>query len=199
MIHPLPSFTPLFPSVKWWRLFLKCRLEGVSEEETIAAANRESGLKRREWMRVALADGGRVSIPVKGGASSLKNRPAESWELAAECRRETARFASTLATLYGRQPFFHLLDRELTPRCEPGERAEEVCRAAFRSIAGILQADDEKLLAEIKKDMENPRGRSVAAGRELVGKTRAGLSVIDAAVRLGPDAIFTLLPPFLSL
>ena len=199
MIHPLPEFPPLFPLGKWWRQFLGRRLEGMPEKEAIAGANRDAGLKPREWMRVRLEGDAMLSLPVKGGASALKNRTPSSWELAEESRREVCVYSSTLSTIYGRRPFFHLLVGSLVPSALPGMKADALCRDCFRKVMDILLPDEDTLLEDIKRELSLPGGRIREIGEEPAMQIDLGLSITDALVRLGPDAIFPLVASFKSL
>lgn len=196
MIQPLPDFPPLFPPGRWWRIFIGRRLDGASQEDAVAEANRGSGLNSRNWMRLPLAGGQTFSFSVKGGASSLKNRHPASWRMAQEVEREIPRYVSTLATIYGRTPFHHLLGPELVPECSPGEKAAEVCMECFRKVHGVILPDSEMLLPRFSEAVRADSGRLAAVSAELSESFSPDLSIVDTLVRLGPDAIFPLLGAF---
>ena len=196
MIHPLPEFPPLFPPGKWWRLFLSRLLEGEATEVAISFANRESCIKSREWMRIKLAGGTLLSYSVKGGASALKNRTSASWEMARECLREADRHAATLATIYGRTPFFALLKETLLAEVSPGMRAEKVCMESFRKVKNIILPEGSSLITSIKRELNGEKNRIIEISREYEERFDPELSIIDPLVRMGVDAIFPLLPTF---
>lgn len=196
MVCPLPSFPPLFPPGSWWRLFMKELIREGSEDKAIAFANSESGIKSREWMRVRIAGGSLLSFSVKGGASALKNRPADTWVMARESERETIRYASTLATVYGRTPYFQLLQEELIPSASDGITAKEVCRQCCRNVMNIILPEDIGMFDSIREVIERPGNRIMRISKEFNIKFNPELSIIDAIVRMGPGAIFPLLPAF---
>ena len=191
----LPSFPPLMACASWWECYLAALLRGGGESEAIASANRLGGLRRRDWMRMSIAGGAVLSLPVRGGASALKNRDPESWEMAPEAVRERRKAAATLATVYGREPFFRFLDHELLIPEAP--TARETCVLAFHAVSRILGLDDEALLSMLRSRTAPP-GDPLARAEAL--RCRKGvdpsLSILDALFRLGPDAIFALLEPF---
>lgn len=199
MIHPLPHFPPLFPPGNWWRIFLAGRLEGLSEGEAVSRANRQCGLKARDWMRLRLASDSRVSFPVKGGASALKNHEPQTWVMARECDREIPKYTATLSTIYGSRPFFSLLKEGLAVNAVPGDRAESVCRACFLQIKHIILPEEESLLQDLKRELDTPDSRLIEVARDFYARLNPQLSIVDAVAAMGPDAIFSLLPAFNSL
>lgn len=204
MYQPLPKFAPLFPPVDWWRLFLCWRLRGESEEGAVGKANSECGMKSREWMRFGCLsrEGEPAIMPVSvdGGASALKNRPAESWTIAAEAEREEKKIASALATIYGRQPFFYLLKDALLPSLKAGDSAENICRQAFRNVVAVTSLDDETFLKQLGERLATGDSQLREISRELMGAWLGSgcgaLSVVDPLFRFGPDAIFVMLTAF---
>lgn len=199
MIHPLPQFPPLFPPGKWWRIFLRHLLQGETEAEAIREANEDSGMRARDWMRLRLKNDTLISFPVTGGASALKNRPSESWRMARECNLETARYASTLATLYGRQPYFHLLADTLQPEAEVGDAAKEVCTVCHQKICEIILPTGKNLISDFRKALEADYDRIKTVSDHFGHHFNPDLSITDALMRLGPDAIFALLSAFKTL
>lgn len=197
----LPSFPPLWASGRWWRLYAAAMGRGEGREGAIAAANRECGMKPREWMRFEVAGGTTLSLPVSGGASALKNHPASSWTVAPEAIRDTRKLQATLATLYGRTPFYTLLASDLFPPENQAESkeaglptAEATCRGAFRRIEEILRIDE--TVKEYVALPSDKRSRLRAIGAEKALQFQPHLSIIDAVATLGRDAIFPLLPAF---
>lgn len=181
MIHPTPSFPPLFPSVDWWRIYVSSLSAGESREKAIIIAN--SGRRPRDWMRF---DG--LSLPIEGGASTLKNRPSEVWKLSEKARPAARKIDATLATLYGATPFFHLLDHIISLRniIEGRHMASEVCREAFHRIESILGLTDISLIESI-------RVRAIADTRTEFSDAKPS-GILEVLFRKGPEAIFTFIP-----
>ena len=177
-------------------MFLGRRLDGASDEEAVSEANRLSGIKPRDWMRICLKDDTRVSFPVRGGASALKNHRPESWEMARESIRESARYASTLTTLYGRSPYYHLLATAFIPEIHLPNKACDVCSDSFRRVKEILLPDEEALLESLKEALIQKNQRIRSLRERLESQINFQLSIVDALVNMGPDAIFPLLPAF---
>lgn len=198
MRQPLPGFPPLFPPVEWWRIFLERRLKGLPRPEAIAEANSESGIRARDWMRVRIGGDERISIPVAGGASALKNRHPDTWRLAPEAVRESRKADATMATVYGRTPFYHLLGGEFRMLPEEGDPQElsaaRVCCDAFRRMETLLSLDDGEVI-KLLTDME-PQHKKIFKSLHKRNDVADSLSVIDAVARYGRDAIFTIIPSF---
>lgn len=202
MYQPLPEFPPLFPSMEWWRVYLRSlAVESLESgrRQALAQANRGCGVRARDWMRVRLAGDAVLPVPVEGGASALKNRLPSSWRIAGVAPREIRTFRATLATLYGRTPFYHLLESDLTgflAECGPGTPASDICDEAFRKVSAVLSLGDDILVRAITQKI----GAGDTRLREIVSfmspASSPELSILDPLFRLGPDAIFTLLPAF---
>lgn len=189
-----PTFPPLLAPGEWWRLYLGARLSGDSDSAAIASANKKSGLKSRQWMRFKISGDTILSLPVKGGASALKNRFPSGWELSDEAGRAARKINSTLATVYGRYPFFPFLHDDLS--AAPAGRAEDVCMSAFEAVKRILGIDDAELLKALKTKIDSHDTLLPEIAKEAKTNFNPELSVIDIIFRSGPDAIFALIEPF---
>lgn len=201
MTHPLPLFPPLFPNAAWWRAFLEHRLAGNSSEKCISEANAAAGYRPRGWLRISLREGAELSLPVAGGASTLKNHPADSWVTARESAREWHKTIATIATLYGRQPFFPLLRDILEPpfglsEGNEGARVEEVCMEFFQRVERTLGLDDPSLLSSLRKALRERDSNIIKEAERLSRGYDFSLSFIDSLMRYGQDAIFLLAPTF---
>ena len=199
MTHPLPCFPPLFPPGGWWRIFMGLRLGGANESQAIAGANERCGLMSRHWMRMRLVQESAFSFSVKGGASTLKNKPSILWVMAEEAERELPRYAATLATLYGRTPFHHLLAPDLMPSFTPGAKAGDVCIDCFRKVLAIILPDQEHLVGLLRQAARNGDSRLADISDGFGARFNPELSIVDAIMHLGPDAIFPLVMSFKSL
>ena len=195
MYQPLPTFPPLYPPGEWWRNFIKGILENFSENESIANANKASGIAPRAWMRLYLKGGSLLSLPVSGGASTLKNRHPDSWLTAHEAVREAVKIDHTVATLYGNQPYFIPLSPELSLEdiIQTTTFAKDICIMAFERVKRILALDDRSLIEDIKCRLKNHDSLLLDAMEEFRLKIDCGLSIPDALFTLGPDAIFSIL------
>lgn len=200
MTHPLPCFPPLFPSGNWWRSYLKALSEGISREKAVELANAESGMRSRDWLRISVAGAGLLSLPVEGGASSLKNRHPSLWRFSRESAREARKIKSTLATVYGRSPFHYLLagDFEILPGVTESESLPvgRECIRLFRVVEHILLPDAQETLEYLKGLSDSDRMRLKALGEEKSAERFLSESILDLVFRYGPDAIFPLLPAF---
>lgn len=168
----------------------------MPDDIAILSANEVAGIKRRDWLRVSLADGARIPLPVAGSASALKCHPPFSWRLAAEAPKASERFDATMATLYGRTPYFHLLSAELSLNARQGEAASELCLRAFRAARRILGLDDSSLIDALRSERDARSPRFLSMERDYASRMHPGVSIIDLLARLGPDAIFPLASAF---
>lgn len=196
MYQPLPSFPPLYAPGAWWRIHVASLLDGRSIEEATGIANRSAGIKPREWMRIRVEGDAVLSLPVDGGASALKNRHPDSWRMAGEAGRDLRKIHSTLNTLYGRTPYYFLLEDSLNAEGAPGDRAKDVCTRAYKRIKAILGLDDPGLVKDIGRELERGSETLLALYNEKAKAFSPALSIIDTIVRIGPDAIFALLPTY---
>lgn len=193
MTHPLPSYPPLFPPGKWWRLYLEALCAGVSRPEAVARANALGGIRPRAWMRFEVAGPSTLSVPVAGGASALKNRPAGSWRLAPGAERQLRKIRHTLATLYGSTPYFGVID-VIDPSVEYADCAA-LCTDAFHRVEKVLGIDGE-LLRSLRRWREEEPERLKAVCEAYKGPSDLSMSILDPLFRLGPCAIYTVLNSF---
>lgn len=195
MTSLLPSFPPLFSMGGWWRSFIAGRLDGKSSDEAVKEANAACGLRPREWMRFRIEGDAVLSVPVSGGASTLKNRPSQEWLLSPGVARDGRKIEATLATVYGKYPYFSLLRADIMPdyrECKAGE----ICWTAFHKINHIIGLDDEDLLEELKRRMTFSDTVIKRIKVSYTGTFTLELSILDILFKAGPDAIFALLPSF---
>ena len=173
------------------------RLSGQTDFEALVSANEVVGLSPREWLRIGIEGGAMLSLPVTGGASALKNHPSDTWRIAAEGPREIRKMKSTIATIYGRTPYYRFVHDLLLPETvSPGEPAREVCTQAFHRVCDILHCGDEALLFQIKERMREEDHTLREVCSDIQRRFNDSLSILDALMKLGPDAIFALLPSF---
>lgn len=194
MRHPLPSFPPYFAPGLWWRAYLARKISGLSDSLAIREANESSGIKPRDWMRLHLENEVLLSVPVEGGASALKNRDSSTWRLSGNFGREHRKICSTLSTLYGRYPYFAPVSDLL--QAGDAESAEDLCRKSFEGVKHFLALDDENLIAGIRDRLHAKDERLEGLTRQNADAFNANLSIVPTLMKLGPDAIFPLIPTF---
>ena len=189
MYQPLPTFPPLNAPIGWWRTFCRLRAGDANAgiKEIVTVANRESGLRPRDWLRFTIAADVSLSMPVAGGASALKNRHPDSWKLAGESVAAADKIKDTLATVYGRTPYFRLLEEEMELPATPGLPASVLNWRMFECAAEVLGVSDVSLWECLP---------TFPSADYVDPEPQDSLSVVDAIFRKGPDAIFSLLPTF---
>lgn len=204
MYQPLPDFPPLYPGGEWWRLYMRERLGGKERKDALRNANLASGIRAREWMRFRISGDTAITLPVAGGAATLKNAHPSTWTTALnEYRRECRKAGMTLATAYGRTPFFHLIKDDIISAIEGKNDAEEgprsvedVCNSSFDTIRKILGLEEDSLIEQLRTGLENKEPTFKQVCEESKKDIDLELSIIDTISRLGRDAIFALLPTF---
>lgn len=168
----------------------------MESAEAISAANQNSGIKPREWLRVSIVSDTLISMPVAGSASALKNHHPFSWCLAPEAQKVAVKAAATLSTVYGRTPFFHLLEESFSLAGKIGEPASSLCMRAFHNVEEILGINENALIHALRDSMEQKTHRIHDICSYTAKKANMSLSIIDTLCRLGPDAIFALVFTF---
>lgn len=198
MYQPLPAFPPLFPPGEWWRIYVGYRLRDFESRDAINEANRESGLRSRDWMRFKAAPDITLSLPVAGGASALKNRNPGNWTIAHEAKRDWKKILHTLDTIYGRLPFYHLLKEEIFGEIELENisEASEICQSAFRGMERVLGLLDCELICRLKQLSQDKDDRFRQICKQFAVYYMPEISLLDSIFRIGPDAIFILSPAF---
>lgn len=150
-------------------------------------------------MRFTVSGDAVLSLPVSGGASALKNGTPSSWATSREAERDARKILHTLATLYGRTPFHALLAPLLFAPIESCFSGPRVCRTlcmeAFEAVSGVLGIGDEDFLSTFRDALlsQDHLGPVI---NEMRASMHARWSIIDLLMRLGPDAIFALVPSF---
>lgn len=134
-----------------------------------------------------------LSIPIEGGASTLKRISADLIRLSdhGQWRRQHAR---AITTVYHRFPFFDFVADSLLPVYDNEfQNLEEFNNAIVGVVSRCLHL--EELSPEIEKISPDSEKLYIykETAKELSRQIYPGLSVLDALFRLGPDATFPLL------
>lgn len=200
MTPTLPAFPPLLAPGLWWSMYLEARIDSKSRRDAIATANASGHFRSRDWMRIRLKEGMVLTVPVAGGASALKNHDPATWTTAPEALREGRKMMATLATLYGKTPFaasmLDMLEESLILIAQGPVEASEICTHCFCSVESFLGLDSQYLLHTIRDEIKN--GNQVVRREKEYRQRRndPSQSIAVTLMKEGPDAIFTLLPPF---
>lgn len=172
---------------------------GFSEVFENPAINGKISTNRRGMARamVAGAHGQEpvmLSVPVAGGASTVKRLPAGRWRISMHGRWPAMHFGA-LEAGYGATPFFRELADDLHDiYLSVGEGDEfGIFTERLRDIAlDFISAED--LTKDWRNMNDTEKRRISAAARSMRMESREDLSFFDTIFRYGADAIFAILP-----
>lgn len=175
----------------------------ISAEISAETATRLSPAERRGLVRCAIrgADGNplQLSVPIEGGASAVKNHDPESWRISLHGNWPRVHWGA-IATAYASAPFFPHFEEELHGIIsDPPATAAELCEATAEWTLRALSI--EEILPDLSRLIASNPEKAEALRRDALGCDNTGhvepdLSIVDAVMRLGPQAIFALIPPF---
>lgn len=130
-----------------------------------------------------------LSVPVEGGARTLRRMPASPVRLS-EHGAWRRRHRGALTAAYGRTPYFdHLAPRLEAVYSRPWEYLHELCGAIDATVCRTLRWPEAS--AEIAA-MLSPGKPVPQRWRETSEAIRPDLSILDALFHLGPEAILGL-------
>lgn len=204
MYQPTPEFPPLYAPGKWWQLRLECLIESGNDSEAIRFANSHSGIRNRDWMRFEIRDrqekSTMLSLPVKGGASALKNRPPVSWTLSSECMTAVTKIDHTVSTLLGNKPYFPFIFPLLslkTAFCNiQTGNTYDLCCFIDKETKKVLGLNDMQLVETVRQKIEEGPEALRYKCSSLRRNFDSEVSFLESIMRYGPEAIFALIPPF---
>lgn len=166
------------PPLHWW----SASLAGIS-----------MAIKPRERTRTLIAGGITLTVPIAGGSQAVKRTPVESWQLSDHGKWPHLHFEA-LRAAYGRTPFF----AHIAPKLEAiyASLPKSFCELTLRLNAELLDFMQfhESWPQLLSLRQSEPKLYSALRG-ERAEQADFGLSVLDAAFRLGPETIFLLAPP----
>lgn len=176
--------TPFAPSAAWTRRYLLELYGGADDISARRAASRGEGVCGKGFSRCILPGGNgeeTLSIPLAGGASSLKRRGANP--ILSEHGKWRREHLGAWNAAYGRTPFFPFLMPEIK---EVYENSEGISLEDFNRR--MLDVALRIILAE---DLRGARGRNPELGlraRELETIINMRDSIFGALFRFGKEA-----------
>lgn len=191
------SPVPYMASAGWYRGYLQGRLAGADEAESRCLADAAAAMKRRDLARTVVAGAHgqpplQLSVPVEGGASSVKRIPPQQWRISDHGRwRET--HLGALNAAYGQTPFYLHLEPSLTDAIKgayAGTPLADLSEKLHRIVLGIL--GDDAAIDALRRLRDTRREFAESLHTEFSAGLTYDLSVFDVIFRKGPSAIFGL-------
>ncbi|MDE5773323.1 MAG: WbqC family protein [Muribaculaceae bacterium] len=195
---------PYMATVSWYRAYLDTRLASAaaSDDDAVLAANRLCISNGRELSRsvVAGAHGQQpvlLSVPVAGGAHTVKRGGEQRWSLSDHGRWQPMHLGA-LKAAYGNTPFYsHCIDR-IAPiisrplKGEPGDFAR-MTRDIHHQVLEILNI--EYNLPALRTMIMERKEFAATIHTEYSTDVMEYFSLFDVIFHKGEASIFTLLPP----
>ncbi len=191
---------PYLASAIWYREYLRARLEDAADDaEGILRANKKCVDRARELCRssVAGAHGQQpvlLSVPIAGGASTVKGVLPSRWSLSSHGRWQPIHLGA-LQAAYGSTPFYtHCMDLLAPVIDRPLDvEADDFARltADIHSIVCRLLNLDENI-PPLRDAFKSRREWIESICRENSSDVMEYLSVFDVIFRKGEDALFAL-------
>ena len=199
----VPSFPPLFAPCEWWRLRIALLMNGYRHDLALTTANKEAIdrniIQPRSWMRFSVNDISRgsltLSMPIKGGASALKNHHPDSWLISPHGDAPYA-IDATLATLYGSTPFFHIIAPSVSLRIlHPLSPVSDLCLRLDKIIMNLLDPPESGTITHLAAlRCENPKLYTELRS-EYSASANGFTSILESLFSFGKDTIYHLAPP----
>lgn len=189
---------PYMPSLEVCRQWFGLRLEGLTPAEAWRRI-RYPGATLRPMARTLVAGAHgqpplTLSIPILGGASSIKRGHPGRWRLSAHGRWPDVHFGA-LETAYSSTPYFiHCAERfkALYDGVNEGDPFAEFTAGTFSILNDFL--DLESIIKELRElrvpGKEKELERLKALKNEKCRETNADLSIFDVIFRKGKESIF---------
>ncbi|MCM1153295.1 MAG: WbqC family protein [Muribaculum sp.] len=177
--------TPYLPSLEWYAQ----RVSVLLGTDTVVL---EHPALRRSLMRCLIKGDKMLSVPITGGGSVLKHADPRKWEVS-DHGRWTDVHLGALSAEYGTAPFY----RHFMPELEPLIRNHPDNAMAFtKSLCLWIERKLKvrELLPYLRDLSHSDINLYMRKRTEILTQCDPSLSVIDPLFRLGPEAIFALLP-----
>lgn len=190
---------PYLPSLDCYRRWLSLRLDGMSDVDAwrslLSAMPHD---RRRHLGRTIVAGAGTnppltLSVPIEGGASTIKRSSPTEWKLSTHGRWSAVHLGA-LSAAYGVTPYYAHLESSLTDligNVRQGDSFPLLTLALHRMVADML--DVEVLLQPLKEALQRNPTRIHAIAAEKCAGAHAETAFIDVLFKRGPEALFTLL------
>ena len=192
---------PYMATTSWYRSYLDARLAMSADTESVIRANRANLSVAKTLCRTLIAGAHgqppmTLSVPIAGGASTVKRGEVMQWRLSDHGRWQHLHLGAFQAA-YGSSPLYgHIMDR-LSPVISgpvtPGISLFANLTDAIHSVVlRLLNIDDN---IESLRELLSVRPDFATALREEYSRdVMEYLSIFDVIFRKGEDAIFTMLP-----
>lgn len=184
----MTPFAPYLAPADWYRRRLAAMLAGGGSLPEAP---------RRELMRTMLrgkaGEEVRLSVPVSGGASAIKHGDPLGWEISEHGRWREMHLGALDACLSSTPYYQHLLPRIEGIIREVRPAAALFCRSLDAEIMDFLKA--EELLPALRQMAADTPALYEARRRDAACLADYDQSIVALLCRLGPEAIFALLPP----
>lgn len=187
----IDAVPPYAASLRWYGRWYGCVLDGMTDEEAVACANRESGVEGKDFARtrVRSAEGVAVlSVAVEGGSAGLRRRGAEKRAKVSLHGRWPHVHLGALEASYGRSPYYqHIMPglRGILDQTMAGDSLGALNRRVHGLLAGFLPKDVAATTVGAETIMR--RAQEIASGLD------PELSLIDSLMQLGPETSLALL------
>lgn len=189
---------PYMPSLEACRIWFGLRLEGLTPTEAWRR-NSYPGTTLRPMARTLVAGAHgqpplTLSIPILGGASTIKRGQPSRWRLSAHGRWPDVHFGA-LETAYSSTPYFiHCADRlrALYDEVNEGDDFAEFTSGIFAVLNDFL--DLESIIKDLRElhapGNEAELERLKALKNEKCREINADLSIFDVIFRKGKESVF---------
>lgn len=173
---------PFAPSTAWVREYLRLTASGTDNTEAASLASASTGISGKQYARCAISTG-TLTVPVAGGAGTLKRRGADP--VLSEHGKWRREHLGAWSAAYGRCAYHtHLMPEIETVYTASegmtlGEFNWKILQTALEWIdTAALREGDHALLERIRD--------------ERSGHVSPQLSIFDALFRLGRETLFVL-------
>ncbi len=186
---------PYLASSDFYSRWLRLRILGESDAEAVGKAVAELGMRPRDLARTRVAGGGKqpplsLSVPIQGGASVVKRRHADLWNISMHGRWQSIHLGA-LEAAYSATPYYpHLIPQisSLIRSAGEGDNFYQLSAGLHNVISDFLGIDT--LLPELQSGI-SPRWKDAAPAGDSISE----ISMLDSLFRYGKRALFTLIAP----
>ena len=180
---------PYAPSARWWSIFLKgLTSDGLNAADAMSAANRVAGISGKGFARCTVTGNSgtsSLSVAIEGGSHALSRRGREHTAAISLHGNWPHAHLGALEAAYGRAPYYiHLMPRLRDILQSPPPTLRELNVEVNKCISDFLGIKGRRLpLTEAAAER----------GDEIAAEIDPELSILEAAMRLGPETVLGLL------
>ncbi len=133
-----------------------------------------------------------LSVPIEGGASAIKRRHPSEWMLSDHGNWRHVHIGA-LNAAYSRTPYFEHLSPFIFPLIENSSgRLADLTLSIDKVLRDFIRLDNQR--DALEKMVVEERSMYSQLREETLAEIRINCSLLDAAFRIGPSAIFALGP-----